>query len=42
MEEYVRLIKPRQLALKVVEVEDEEVHLQVKSIEELEIANFLY
>jgi len=42
MEEYVRLIKPRQVALKIVEEDDEEVHLQVKSIEELEIANFLY
>ena len=42
MEEYVRLIRPRQLALKIVEEDDEEVHLQVNSIEELEIANFLY
>ena len=42
MEEYVLLIKPSQVALKIVEEDDEEVHLRVKSIEELEIANFLY
>ena len=42
MEKYVLIIRPRQIALKTVEEDNEEFHLQVKSIEELEIANFLY
>ena len=42
MKEYMRIIRPRQIALKTVEEDNEEFHLQVKSIEELEIANFLY
>ena len=42
MDEYRRLVKPRHVCLKIIEVDDEEIHLEVKSIEELEIANFLY
>ncbi len=42
MPEYLRYIKPRHVSLKIVEEDDEEFHLLTKSIEELEIANFLY
>ncbi len=42
MPQYQRYIKPRHVALKIVEENDEEFHLLTKSIEELEIANFLY
>ena len=42
MDEYERHIRPRHVALKVVEEDGNEIPLEVKSIEELEIANFLY
>ena len=42
MDEYERHIKPRRVALKIIEKDDNEIPLEVKSIEELEIANFLY
>ena len=42
MAEYNRAIKPRHVCLKLVDKDDDEVPLTVKSIEELEIANFLY
>lgn len=43
MEEYDRAIKPLHICLKTKNNEDnEEIPLEVKSIEELEIANFLY
>ena len=42
MDEYERQIKPRRVALKIIEKDDNEIPLEVKSIEELEIANFLY
>tara|TARA_Y100000590_G_C15712223_1_gene1010669 strand:+ start:113 stop:2719 length:2607 start_codon:yes stop_codon:yes gene_type:complete len=44
MEEYNKLIKPRRICLKINEDtdEDEKDYIEVKSQEELEIANFLY
>jgi len=42
MDEYERHIKPRHIALKVIKKNGNEIPLEVKSIEELEIANFLY
>ena len=42
MAEYNRAIKPRHVCLKLVDKDDDEIPLTVKSIEELEIANFLY
>jgi DNA helicase IV len=42
MDEYERHIKPRHVALKIIKKDDNEIPLEVKSIEELEIANFLY
>ena len=42
MAEYNRAIKPRHVCLKLVDKDDDQVPLIVKSIEELEIANFLY
>ena len=43
MAEYNRVIKPRRrVALKIIDKDDEQIPLSVNSIEELEIANFLY
>lgn len=42
MTEYNRVIKPRHVALKIIDKDDEQIPLSVKSVEELEIANFLY
>ena len=42
MVEYNRVIKPRHVALKIIDKDDEQIPLSVKSVEELEIANFLY
>ena len=39
MDEYERHIRPRHVALKVVEEDGNEIPLEVKSIEELEIAD---
>ena len=42
MSDYNRLIKPRHVALKIIDKDEEQIPLSVKSVEELEIANFLY
>ena len=42
MSDYNRMIKPRHASLKTVKEDKHEIPLEVKSIEELEIANFLY
>ena len=42
MADYNRAIKPRHVALKIIDKDDEQIPLSVKSVEELEIANFLY
>ena len=42
MADYNRAIKPRHVALKIIDKDDEQIPLSVNSIEELEIANFLY
>ena len=42
MADYNRAIKPRHVALKIIDKGEEQIPLTVKSVEELEIANFLY
>jgi len=42
MSDYDRMIKPRHVSLKTIEYEGDKIPLEVKSVEELEIANFLY
>ncbi len=42
MSDYNRMIKPRHVSLKTIEYEGDKIPLEVKSVEELEIANFLY
>ena len=40
--DYERAIRPRHIALKIINKDGEKVPLSVRSVEELEIANFLY
>ncbi len=41
-EDYIKVIAPDFVSLKLIEKENEIIPLEVKSVEELEIANFLY